>query len=480
MDEELFQYDDLELTPEQMHEMGRVCINIAVQHIKDLPESPRSGIRDAGEIVKNLRESVPETPMNFDALISILMKQVFPHTINTAHPEYLGYIPGGGLYISALADFLGSALNRYAGVWYAGPTLSRIEANVIEWFAEGVGFPKTTRGILTSGGSLAHFSAVVTARESLLGDDLSKGIVYASDQTHHSLIKSAMLAGIPQKNIKLLKSDQNFRADVDLFRQEIQRDIALGMRPFLIVGNAGTTNSGAVDSAVDLAGLACEFDCWFHIDGAYGGFFNLCDEGKRRLPGIERADSIILDPHKGLFVPYGTGCLLVKDGEKLRKAHMLDADYLQDMHTPSGECNFAEYSPELSRPFRGLRIWLPLKYYGMKAFRTNLDEKLAISQWMYQQFQKTSGFVCASPLDLTIFAFYYKPGNGGDPEKFTRRLLKEINASERLFLSSTRLNNIFVIRICVLSFRTHLKQIKDIFAFIVETARRLEREWENE
>jgi len=465
---------NLELSPAAMQRMGEACVRAVVEHIAELPHSSRSNLDNIVEIAKSLREPPPETGTDFEPLLNFLMERVFPISINTAHPAYMGYIPGGGLYPSAIADFLAAATNRYVGAWYAAPAAARLEANVLEWFAELMGYPKTSRGIMTTGGSLANFSAVVTARKHILGDDIAKGTLYCSDQTHHSVMKAAMLAGVPERNIRLLEVDENFRAIPEHFEKAIKADLKKGLKPFLLVGNAGTTNTGAIDPLHELADISEKYSLWYHIDGAYGGFFNLCTEGKRKLAGLERSDSMVLDPHKGLFTPYGCGSLLVKDGECLRRAHVLSADYMQDQFTPEGEINFTEHSPELSRSFRGLQVWLPLKLFGLQAFRENLAEKLQLTQWMYHRFLAEPGFECLSVPDLSVITFRYRLQRG-DIDSFNRRLLENIVKSKKLFLSSTLLRGQFVIRVCILSFRTHQAEVEEAFEIVKAAARELEQ-----
>lgn len=463
---------NLELTPEAMLQMGESAVKAVVDHIINLPSAPRSNLENSAEIVRSLREPSPEKGTDFESLLYFFMNKVIPVSINTPHPAYLGYIPGGGLYPSAIADFLGAATNRFTGAWFAAPAAARLEANVLEWFAQWMGYPESARGILTSGGSLANFSGVVAARKHLLGDDISRGILYASNQTHHSVMKVAFLAGIPERNIRLLDVDKNFRAIPDEFEKAIKKDEKNGMKPFFLVGNAGTTNTGAVDPLSELADIATKYALWYHIDAAYGGFFNICKEGKKILRGLERSDSIVLDPHKGLFVPYGSGSLLVKDGELLRRAHILTAEYLQDHTTPEGEFNASEYSPELSRSYRGLRVWLPLKLFGVKAFRENLAEKLHLTKWMYQRFLEEPGFECVAVPDLSVIAFRYHPQKG-NVDMFNRQLLEKIVKSQKLFLSSTLLDGEYVIRVCILSFRTHQPEVEEAFEIIKNAAKKL-------
>jgi len=466
---------NLELSPEAMRKMGEEAVRAVVEHIAALPDAPRSGLEGSEELARSLREPPPENGADFGTLLDFLMNKVIPASINSAHPTYIAYIPGGGLYPAAVADFLGSATNRFTGAWFASPAAVRLEANVLDWFAQWMGYPASARGILTSGGSLANFSAVVAARKHILGDDLSRGTIYASNQTHHCVMKVASLAGIPERNVRLLDVDEKYRAVPDFFEKAVQNDRRNGMQPFLLVANAGTTNTGAVDPLVELAGVAKRNGLWYHIDAAYGGFFNLCEEGKQRLEGIELSDSVVLDPHKGLFLPYGSGSLLVKDGELLRRSHMMSAEYLQDHETPEGEVSPAEYSPELSRAYRGLRVWLPLKLYGVRAFRENLEEKLRLAGWLFNRFLEEPGFECVSAPDLSVVAYRYLP-ESGDTDEFNRRLLKNINRSRKLFISSTTLGGRFMLRACILSFRTHQAQVEEAFETITSEARNLSQE----
>ncbi len=464
---------NLELSAEEMLRMGETALRSIVDHIAQLPDASCNDLDQYPNVIDQMSESPPEEGADFGPVLDFLMNKAIPASITHPHPAFMGYIPGGGLYPSAVADFIAAATNRYVGVSFAAPVLARLERSVLDWFAQWMEYPDSARGILTSGGSLANFSAIVTARKHLIGDDLSKGIIYMSDQTHHCVPKVANLAGIPEKNIRLLGVDENYRAIPEYFESAIKEDLKKGAKPFLVVGNAGTTNTGAVDPLTELGEVAKRFGLWYHLDAAYGGFFNLCQEGKKILEGLATSDSVVLDPHKGLFIPYGTGSLLVKNGELLRRAHVMNADYIQDHPIPEGEWDASDYSPELSRSFRGLRVWLPLKLFGVRAFRENLAEKLRLTQGIYERLVDEPGFECLSHPQLSAFAFRYLPKKG-DSDAFNKKLLKAIVASKKLYLSSTRLNGEFVIRICILGFRTHKPDVERAFDLIKTTARNLE------
>jgi aromatic-L-amino-acid decarboxylase len=236
-----------------------------------------------------------------------------------------------------------------------------------------------------------------------------------------------------------------------------------------VVASAGTTNTGADAPIAEVAEIAREHGLWLHVDGAYGGPFQLTDRGRHLFRGIEEADSITLDPHKAMFLPYGTGSLLVREGRLLREAHFVGADYLQDLAKEEEIPNFADYSPELSRDFRGLRVWLPLKLHGSQAFRDALDEKLDLARYLHEELRATPGFELPWEPELSVVAFRYRPERG-DPDEFNRRLLERVNAAKRVFLSSTLIDGRFVIRACIVRFRSHRDRIEEAAEIIQKAA----------
>ncbi len=461
----------LEPSPEEMRALGAAAVEFVARFIEELPDAAASDLDGLLDVARRFREPMPPSGEAFDRLLSALADGA-AKGFNTTGPGYLAFIPGGGIYAAALADLLADGTNRFVNVWNAAPAFAQIEATVIRWLADLFALPEAAGGILTSGGSMANFSAVVTARRTRLPEDFLAGTVYVSDQAHASVAKAAILAGFAAANVRQVRTGPDLAMDVDDLRRLIVEDRAAGRTPFFVVGSAGTTNTGRIDPLADLAAVAEAEGLWFHADAAYGGFFQLTARGRERFAGIERADSITLDPHKGLFLPYGTGCLLVREHGLLREAHQVEAHYLQDLAPEDEIPNFADASPELSRDFRGLRVWLPLKLHGADAFREALDEKLDLSAWLYQELRSTPGFELPWPPDLTVVAFRYQPP-AGDPEAFNRALLERINGSKRVFLSSTIVEGRFVLRACILSFRTHRDRIEEAAAIIRDAAREL-------
>ncbi len=393
-----------------------------------------------------------------DALDDVLRLGV-PAAFNTSGPGYLAYIPGGGLPLAGLADLVSDVTNRFTGLAVAAPGLVAIECSVITWMCERLGMPPGAFGILTTGGSLANLTAVITARVARLPENFLGARVYLSADAHHSVAKACLLAGFPRSAFCTVPLGPGRRMDVDALREQVRRDRDAGFIPFLVASAAGTTNTGAVDDLDAIADLCEAEGLWNHVDAAYGGFFALTSRGHQTLFGIGRADSITLDPHKGLFLPYGTGALLVRDRSTLEAAHDLGAAYLP---TPAeGATDFSALSGELSRDFRGLRIWLPLHVAGTRTFEDALDEKLDLARYAGEVVRALPGFELVTEPVLSLFAFRLALTGHAASERddLNRRLLDAVNARGRVYLSGTTLDCGYVLRLCVLSFRTHREHV---------------------
>lgn len=464
----------LEPSAEQMRSMGDAALEVLTRFLSGLDDAPASDGAGAEELVARLRRPPSENGTPFEGVLAELV-EASSKGIETAGPGFFGYIPGGGLYASAVASLIGFGMNRFVNISEAAPALAALEASVVSWMAGLFDYPPEARGILTSGGSLANLSAVITARHAQLGERFLDGVLYTSAQAHHSVEKAAMLAGFPHGNVRVVPTTLDLRMDVDALHALVDRDRRAGLRPFCVVANAGTTNTGTVDPLVDLIGFAHERRMWVHVDAAYGGFFQLTERGRRALRGITGADSITLDPHKGLFVPYGAGALIVRDGARLRDAHRLRGDYMQDVGDLPDIPSFGDYSTELSRDARGLRVWLPLHLHGVGAFRAALDEKLDLARYVYDELRATPGFELPWEPDLTVVPFRYS-FTARDPEEGNRRLLERVNATGRVFLSSTTLGGRFILRVCVLSHRSHEDRVRECVEIIRAQASALESE----
>lgn len=437
--------------------------------LTDLPAFGReAGPGDpAGEL------AIAEQPTPLLELLETFKEQVLSVHLNPASPRFFGYIPGGGLYAASLGDYLAAVTNRYAGVFFAAPGAARIEDALVRWIARVLGYPQTSGGTLTSGGSLANLAAVVTAREQIPFDQRSRAVVYMTSQVHHSMRKALRIAGMADAVFRDVPVDARFRMVPGALVELVEADRAAGLLPWFLVSSAGTTNTGSVDPLNDLADVAERFGLWHHIDAAYGGFFVLFDEGRRAVAGIERGDSITVDPHKGLFLPYGCGCVLVRDHRKLRQAHSAEAEYMQDTFTPPDEVSPADYSAELTRHFRGLRLWLPLRLLGLAPFRAALEEKVLLARWFHERLCDLEEFECGSCPELSVATFRYRPrGVPADDvdtlNEVNLRLARAIRDDGRVFLSSTKLvsedcpTGAVYLRLAVLCFRSHLEHVQEV------------------
>lgn len=331
-----------------------------------------------------------------------------------------------------------------------------MENLLLRWMASIVGYPEGTLGNLTSGGSLAHLVGVVTARHArgIRGADFSKVVVYTTDQAHHCLDKTLRIALAGENITRHIAVDERLRMRPHELERAIAEDRRNGLVPWMIAASAGTTNTGAVDPLDAIADIAEREDLWFHVDAAYGGFFLLCEPGRQVLKGIERSHSLVLDPHKGLFLPYGTAAVLVRDGKALFDAHYYTAPYLQDGRSSFEEVSPADVSAELTKHFRGPRLWLPLLAYGLAPFRAAIEEKMLLARYFHDRIGRIRGFEVGPPPELSVATFRYVP-EIGDADEFNHRLVSEVQRDGRVFLSSTIFGGRTMLRLAPLCFRTH-------------------------
>jgi glutamate/tyrosine decarboxylase-like PLP-dependent enzyme len=389
----------------------------------------------------------------------------------------MGFIPISSLYPAALGDYLAAVLNPFSGNFFAAPGAVRLEHLLTRWMAEFIGYPKESAGDLTSGGSISNLTAVVTAREArqLKPRDYEKAVMYVTSQTHHSVEKALRIAGMSHCVKRQVALDAAYRMCPDALEQSIRADQKADLLPWAVIASAGSTDTGAVDPLKDIATVARHHGLWLHVDGAYGAMFALTDSGKAKMAGIERSDSLTLDPHKGLFMPCGSGAILVRDGKNLVAAYGYEAAYMQDRPSLASldEVSPSELSPELTRPFRGLRLWLSLKLLGLQPFRAALEEKLLLARCFYEELQRTEGFELGPAPELSVVIFRYLTAKG-DVEEFNRRLLRALQFDGRIFLTSTRLEGKTWLRLAVLCAATHLEQIELALKILQEKARELE------
>ena len=402
---------------------------------------------------------ISENPTEIKDVLTQIKKDIDFPGLNPASGGHLGYIPGGGVFATSLGDYLAAVFNKYAGIYYAGPGVVKLENFLIRQMCEIIGFPESALGNLTSGGSIANLIAVTTARDAkkVTSKNITKSVIYMTKQVHHSADKAIRIAGLGEAIVRYIPVTDKFRMDSEIFQETVKKDIKSGLNPFLVIASAGTTDTGAIDPLNEIAEIARTNNLWMHTDAAYGGFFILVDSEKEKFTGIEKSDSVTIDPHKGLFLSYGIGAVLIKDVNALNQSHRYQASYMQDKTETISEPSPADLSPELTKHFRGLRMWLPLKLFGLKPFKAALEEKILLTHYFYEEIQKI-GFEVGPFPDLSVMIYRYVPETE-DADEFNMNIIEEVKKDGKVFLSSTRLNGKVWLRLAVLSFRTHKRTI---------------------
>ena len=445
---------------------GGLTLDHALGYWNALPNEPAN--RSWDEVFADtLENEFGETGHGLDRVLAYMAQCVDRPGFTTASGRFMAYIPGGAQPYAALGDFLAAVSNKYSGFASASPGAVRIENACADWLAKVIGYPEGSGGTLTSGGSLANLTAIVAAREAR--DPDGGGAIYVTRFAHYCVDKALKIAGRGRAPKRVISTDSEHRMSLDALESEIERDIAAGIRPWLVVASAGTVDTGAIDPLPKIADLCAKHGIWFHVDGAYGGLFAICDTGREKLNGIERADSVALDPHKTLFLPYGTGAVLVRDRNHLLEAFSASADYIRPLGESAVGPSPADLSGELTRHFRALRLWLPLQVAGVAAFRAAQEEKLALARYLHMRLTELPNFDPGPEPQLSVVAFRY-----GEDDTFNERLIQRLQREGRVMLSGTRIEGKFYIRCAILSFRTHLEHVDEAIAAIVDAVKALD------
>ena len=403
-----------------------------------------------------------------DHVLKLLHQEVDTIGINPAAGGHMGYVPGGGVFPTALGDFLAAITNRYAGIYYANPGAVTIEQQCLNWMAELVGFAPSFAGNLSSGGSVATLTAIVAARErhAISPENIRKKVIYLTSQAHHCIKKALRIASMDFAVIREIIMNEDYRMNVQDLNKKLEEDIDKNLEPFIIVGSAGTTDTGIIDPLDEIADIANRRQCWFHVDAAYGGFFKLIPSLQENFRGIERADSVVLDPHKGLFISYGLGAVLIRDRPSTLNAFSYRASYMQDSYGDYDILNPADVSPELTKHFRGLRMWLSLHLLGINAIRSTLEEKLLLAKHFHQEVNKMGYLVGPTPT-LSVCLFRKSFGNSTEEDnEINKRIHQSILECGEIYLSTTSIDGVFWLRICVMVFRTHKRHIDKLLKLL--------------
>lgn len=459
----------LELDVDTMRKLGYRVVDTLVERIAGLDAQPVWRGGDRTELDARLREPAPEAAVSFERLLPRLTADVLEVAGRIDHPRFFAFIPSCPTWPGILADFLASGFNVFQGTWLVSAGPSALELAVLDWFKSWVGYPAEAAGLLLSGGSEANLTAIACARAARLGGASDAATIYCSDETHSSVERAARVLGFSPEALRKLPADEAFRLRPDDLEAAVELDRARGRNPFLVVANAGTTNTGAVDELGALADRARDLGLWLHVDAAYGGFAVLTERGARLLDGLGRADSIALDPHKWLYQPYAAGCLLVRDGRLLGDAFHVMPHYLQDTAAETDQVNFADLGIQLTRPARALKIWLSVQYFGLAAFRRAIDRALDLALAAEQQIGANDALELLTPASLGVVCFRRKGAPTDDPEDVDRRnaaLVERLAASGVGLISSTRLGGRYALRLCVLNHRTTTRDLDRVVDFL--------------
>ncbi len=422
--------------------------------------------------------SLKKEKQSLTALLEIYTKEVVEKGILASSGGHIGYVPGGGIFTAALGDYIADITNEYAGIHYASPGAVSLENELINWMKSIFKFPKDAIGNLASGGSIANLIALTAARDKhqIKNEKITKSVVYLSPQVHHCIHKALRIIGLEDVIVRHIALDNNHKIDTQNLEHLIKTDHHSGLNPFLVIASSGTTDTGAVDPLDEIGDISKKYNLWYHIDGAYGGFFILVNDKKDLFKGIEKADSLVIDPHKSLFLPYGLGAVLIKDKSAVYHSNHYFANYMQDALNKS-IVNPADVSPELTKHFRGLRMWLPLQLHGIEPFIACLEEKLLLTKYFRIQL-KEIGFELGPIPDLSVSYFWY-PSSTVSQNTFNKKLLEYLHNDGTIFLSSTILNEKFVIRIAILSFRTKKETIDKAMVMIKSGLAKVENYFNN-
>ncbi|HVS37350.1 MAG TPA: pyridoxal-dependent decarboxylase [Gemmataceae bacterium] len=418
-----------------------------------------------------LREPPPETGRDFAAVLAEFAAKVAPFACRVNHPRFLAFIPGAPTFLSVLGDLLCAGTNFFAGVWLEASGPAQVELVVLDWFREFLAMPPGTMGVLTGGGSEANLTALVAAREPLSEEERSRAVLYVAEQRHWSVDRAAKIMGLRADQLRPVPSDDVFRLLPAALAACVVQDRLAGRRPWAVVANAGTTNTGAVDPLAALADLCAAEGLWLHVDAAYGWTAVLTPEGREELAGIGRADSVTLDPHKTLAQTFEAGCVLVRDGRLLRQAFTLRPEYMQDVAPADDEVNFADQGIALTRRFRALKIWLSLKVLGVGWHRALTERCRRLAEYAQALLERDGRFEILSPRRLSIVCFRYVPGGMVDEtalDHLNLDLIDAVRATGRAFLSSTRLRGRTAVRFCFVNWRTAAADVEEVVRLLGE------------
>ena len=467
---------EFDLDPDEIRRLGRLAADCVAEHRARLTGRPVFG--KVGADAARFDMPLPESGRPADEIIAFVREHVMPRPMGNSHPRFFGFINASADPLGIVADYLAAAMNP--NCWGGDHAAVHVENRVIRWLCELMGFPGDAQGILASGGSMANFIALAAARRAMTPgnvreDGLGDGprlVVYASDQVHSCVDKAVDLLGIGTRYLRKIPSDDAFRMPMDGLARAVAADRAQGLRPAIVVGTAGTVNTGAVDPLDAIADFCARESLWFHVDGAYGAMARLSPRLAPLFEGLARADSLAADPHKWMYVPYEAGATLVREGHRLGDAFRKFPEYLaSDPDSPfPGPAWFAERGPELSRGFKALKVFMGLLRHGRSGYAEAIDRDVALARFLSQEVDRRPELERLAPTTLSIVNFRYR-ATGATPDRvdaINRQIVNRLVGSGSFFLAPTILKGRASLRVCIVNFRT---SEDDLRALLDETCR---------
>src|SRR6516225_10139426 len=454
---------------EAMRRAGYAAVDALAARMADPEAEPVLRRATPAEMRERLGGAPPEQGAGLDAVLARVIEDVLPYQAGTNHPGYFAFIPYFTTWPAALAELIAAAINVSPWAWMESPAGTQIELEVIDWFRSWLGMPDGTAGVLVSGGSAANLTALLVAREAA-GGPSEDSVLYVSDQAHSSLARTARAMGLRPHQVRVLPTDDRWRLSPDTVTSAVRADRAAGRIPFAVCASAGSTNAGAVDPLAGLADVCAAERLWLHVDAAYGGFAALTAKGRAALAGLDRADSVTLDPHKWLYQPMECGCVLIRDGARLERTFAIHPDYLEsDAAQGAGEVNFADRGLQLSRGFRALKVWVAVHTFGLAAFRACIQRNLELAQYAEALIRSHAELTLMAPATLGIVCFRREwPGcDEAETERRGTRLAEDLERGGAALVSTTRLAGRHAIRLCILnptSSEEHVRRAIEHFA----------------
>ncbi len=422
---------------------------------------------------------IPAKGRPVEEVVSEMEEEVFRYCGNSNHPRFFGFVPGPASCVSWLGDIMTTAYNIHAGGSRLAPTVNCIEQKLLRWLADQAGFGEKAGGIFVSGGSMANITALTAARDRKLTEDtLHLGVAYVSDQTHSSVAKGLRVIGITQSRIRTIPTDDSFRIKLDELEKAVEEDLKNGLIPFVVIGTAGTTNTGSVDPLEEIAAICRKYDLWFHVDGAFGGSVLLSPRYRHLLKGVELADSLSWDAHKWLFQTYGCATVLVRNVQDLYRSFHVSPEYLKDMECENGAMNMYDIGIELTRPARGLKLWLTLQVLGTELMASAVEKGFQLAKWTEEALTGMSDWEIVFPAQMAMVNFRYAPEELTEEQKdlLNEKISARLNDSGYAAMFTTILNGKTVLRLCAIHPETTQEDIQTTLQLLDKYARELHAE----